>query len=53
MVCVKNTAFPLDDVGLKEQIPLDISCTKDVVILVVVILNPLLLPTARKNGNVI
>ena len=31
MVCIKNTAFPLEDVGLKEQIPLEISCTKDVV----------------------
>ena len=51
MVCVKNTAFPLDDVGLKEQIPLEISCTKDVVTLEVVILTPLPLSMARKKGN--
>ena len=28
MVCIKKTAFPLDDVGLKEQIPLEICCTE-------------------------
>ena len=53
MVCIKKTAFPLDDVGLKEQIPLEISCTNDVVTLEVVILTPLPLSMARKIGNAI